>query len=123
MSRRGNKSDVNYQPSKIADKPEMASNQHAAARYGDVTITQARISKPNNFKQAGEFDRSLDEVNRTHLIKNLLADLGQVKDKTTQGVMVGYFYMADRNLGMQLAQSLNLSREAVEKAVKSVSVN
>lgn len=123
MNRRGMNADVNYQPSKKDDKPEMASNQRSAARYGDVTISQARISKPNNFKQAGEFFRNLDEVNQKSLVKNLLADLGQVKDKTTQGVMVGYFYMADQNLGMQLAQSLSLSREAVEKAMKSVPVN
>ena len=121
MSRRGTGSDVNYQPSKIADKPEMAANQHSATRYGDVTVGQARISKPNNFKQAGEFYRSLDEMNQKHLVKNLLADLGQVKDKNTQGIMVGYFYMADKGLGMQLAQSLNLSREAVEMAMKSIS--
>ncbi len=117
MSRKGATSNVNYQPSAIEDRPETPSVKPTPARYGDVSITQAKISKPNNFQQAGEFYRTLDAKNQANLLKNLVADLGQVTDKETKAIMVGYFYLADSSLGMKLSQVLGVSREEVEKAM------
>lgn len=117
MGRKGATSDVNYQPSRIEDRPDDENYKHSEARYGDVGITQSKIVKTNNFKQAGEFYRSLDETNKAHLLENLLADLGQVKSKETKGIIAGFFYMADRDLGMKLSKALNLTREDVEKAM------
>lgn len=117
FSHRGTKSDVNYQPSRFEDKPEDTQYKHSAPRYGDVSVTQAKISKPNHFKQAGEFYKSLSDSMKTNLIKNLVADLGQVENNEIKSIMTGYFYLADRDLGMRLAKALNLSREDVEKAM------
>lgn len=119
MSQRGSRSDVNYQPSRIDDKPETASARHSQDRYGDLSLAQARITKPNNFQQAGEFYRSLDKTNQEHLLQNLLGDLGAVQSKEVKAIMTGYFYMADRDLGMKLSQKLGLSREDVEHALKN----
>lgn len=117
MSIRGKKSDVNYQPSRMENKPENTSAKYSQARYGDVSLQQMKIMKTNDFQQAGEFYRSLDDKMKNNLIKNLVADLGSVKDKTTKAIMVGYFYMADRDYGMRLAKALKLSREDVENAM------
>jgi len=117
LNRRGATGEVNYQPSRIANKKDDAQFQHSKARYGDVVITQANLNKPNNFQQAGEFYRSLDELNKAHLLKNLLSDLGQVENKTTKCIITGYFYMADRDLGKKIADALKLTRQEVEQAM------
>jgi catalase len=117
MGRKGATSNVNYQPSRIEDRPDDESYKHSEARYGDVSITQSKIVKTNNFQQAGEFYRSLDETNKAHLLQNLVDDLGQVTSKETKGIITGFFYMADRDLGMKLSKALNLTREDVEKAM------
>lgn len=119
LSNKGKNSDTNYQPSRNDNRPDNAAYKHSTARYGDVAITQARISKPNNFKQAGEFYRSLDETNKANLIKNLVADLGQVQNREIQKIMTGYFYMADSDYGKRLAKELKLSREEVEAALQN----
>lgn len=117
MSSRGTTSDINYQPSRKEDKPDDANYKHSTARYGDVAITQSVISKTNNFKQAGEFYKSLDEKNKVNLLKNIVAQLSQVTSKEVQSIMTGYFYMADSDLGKKIAMELKLSRDDVEKAM------
>ncbi len=118
LSRRGTTGEVNYQPSRVSDKPEDVSFKHSNARYGDVSIVQMKISKPNDFQQAGEFYRSLSEGMKTNLVKNLVADLGQVKDREVLKIMTGRFYMADSDFGKRVAAALKLSREEVENAMK-----
>lgn len=114
FSNRGTTSNVNYQPSRVQTWTEDTTNRHSHPRYGDVAITQQRITKTNNFQQAGEFYRNLDDKQKANLVKNLLGDLSQVESKEIKAIMVGYFYMADRNLGMELAKALKLTREEVE---------
>ena len=115
FSQRGTASDVNYQPSRTAEnKTETPTAKYAPARYGDVSITQMKITKTNDFKQAGDFYRSLDEMGRTHLVNNLSGDLKVVTNRQVVIIMVGNFYMADRDLGIRLAKELGLTREEVE---------
>jgi catalase len=118
LSNRSTTSNVNYQPSRTKDnKPEDSSNKYSNARYGDVSITQAKISKPNNFKQAGQFYNSLNEKMKANLVKNLIADLDQVENKEVKKIITGNFYMADADLGKRIAAALKLTREEVEKAM------
>jgi catalase len=120
LNRRTVLSEVNYQPSRTENKKDDPGYQHSQARYGDVVITQANITKTNNFQQAGEFYRSLDEINKAHLLKNLLADLGQVENKTIKCIITGYFYLADRDLGKKIADNLKLTRQDVEQAMMNI---
>lgn len=96
---------VNYEPSRIAPKP-----QAEAARYSALPLSgatqQARIAKTLNFRQAGEFYRSLSADERRNLIANLAGDLGQVRDETTMYTMLSYFHKADADYGTRLAQAL-----------------
>lgn len=115
LSQRGTTSDVNYQPSRTVDnKVETPAAKYAPARYGDVSTTQMKITKTNDFKQAGDFYRGLDETGRTHLVSNLSGDLKVVTNREVVKIMVGNFYMADRDFGSRLAKELNLTREEVE---------
>ena len=101
--------DVNYQPSARVGVVENNTYKYSKQMLDGVTITQQKISKTNDFTQAGDFYRSLTEQEQEHLINNLLGDLGQVKNKDIQKTMITYFYRADRSFGMKLAMKLGFS--------------
>ena len=101
--------DVNYQPSSRASLSENPEYKQTETTLTDVTITQKKISKTNDFEQAGDFYRSLTEEEQNNLIKNLSGDLGQVADKNIQMTMITYFYKADRNYGMRIAEALGFT--------------
>ncbi|WDF68161.1 catalase [Sphingobacterium oryzagri] len=108
--------DVNYQPSASKNTlTDDANFKYATDTFTKVATVQQKISKPNDFTQAGELYRSLSDQDKTDLINNLVADLQQVKDKDVARKMVGYFYMADQDYGKRLAAKLNFSRADVEK--------
>lgn len=120
LSNRGTKSDINYQPSVSAEGfTDNNSYNYSTQTYVQPTIVQHKIDKPNDFKQAGEFYRSLTESEKVNLVKNLCADLGQVTNRTVASIMIGHFYMADADFGIRLATTLKYSREEVEAAVKA----
>lgn len=115
-SNRQKNSDVNYQPSVTSSNlPDNNEYKYSQSTFTNTASVQQKISKPNDFKQAGEFYRSLSEKDKTNLIKNLSGDLAQVQNKDVVRKMVGYFYMADADYGKRLAAALKLTREEVEK--------
>ena len=113
---RGKNSDVNYQPSTQSGLKEDPAYKYSQSTFTNTSTVQQKISKPNDFAQAGEFYRGLSDTGKEHLIKNLVADLGQVTNRAVQVKMTGYFYLADADYGKRLAAALGLSREEVEKA-------
>ena len=116
LSNRKKSSDVNYEPSASTENyKEDKKHEYSVSNFSQVSTTQQKISKPNDFKQAGEFYRSLSEKDKANLVKNLSGDLATVKNKDVMRKMVGYFYMADSDYGKRLAAALNLTREEVEK--------
>jgi catalase len=116
FSTRKTNGDINYEPS--ASQNGFVDNEkfeYSKSSFTNVATAQQKISKPNDFKQAGEFYRSLSEKDKQNLIKNLSGDLITVTNKDVVRKMVGYFYMADSDYGKRLAKELNLTREEVEK--------
>lgn len=111
-------SDVNYEPSLKSPKP---ATEHAKAintPLGEKVLQQA-IKKEQPFKQAGELYRSYSALEKTDLIRNLAADLGQVKDAETKHIMLSYFYKADADYGTRLTKAVNGDLKQVQaKAVK-----
>lgn len=108
--------DINYQPSSTQNGfTDNEKYEYSKSTFTNTTTVQQKISKPNDFKQAGEFYRSLSENEKQSLIKNLTGDLSSVTNKDVVRKMVGYFYMADSDYGKRLAKALNLTREEVEK--------
>ncbi len=103
-------SDVNYQPSVQANTlTDDSTFKVAQTHYSNVAISQRKIEKTNDFAQAGDLYRSFNKENQDHLIANLVADLGQVKDKAVQMQMITFFYKADRNYGMRVATALGFT--------------
>jgi len=110
--------DINYQPS--ANRPEVKEDtkfKYSVSKFKNVETTQAKISKPNDFKQAGDLYRSFSKKDQDNLISNLSGALKQVGNNETVAKMIFYFYQADRDYGMRLAKELNLSREELEKVL------
>ena len=103
--------DVNYQPSNKASFADDSEFKQSETNLSNVTITQKKISKTNDFAQAGDFYRSLTKKEQDNLIKNLCGDLGQVTDKEIQKKMITFFYRADSNYGMRVAEKLGFSQK------------
>ncbi|MUV04268.1 catalase [Flavobacterium rakeshii] len=115
MSTRKQQGDVNYQPS--VNKPQVTEDtkfKYSKSEFLNVATTQAKISKPNDFAQAGELYRSFSKKDKDALIYNLSGALKQVKNPVIKAKMIGYFYQADREYGMRLAKELNMSRAELE---------
>lgn len=106
------KGDVNYEPSKHVN---LADN--AQYKYSQLPLTgttqQSRIVKTQNFRQAGDFYRSLSTTEQANLVSNLAGDLGQVKDEGVKYTMASYFQKADGVYGRALAVALNLDSARV----------
>ncbi|MDM5179913.1 catalase [Massilia sp. DJPM01] len=96
---------VNYEPSRqspLAVNPDFKPSQLPLSG----STVQQRIAKPQNFRQAGEFYRSLPAQQQKNLVANLAGDLGQVKDEEVRYRMLSYFYKADAVYGTALAAAL-----------------
>jgi catalase len=111
---------VNYEPSRQSPKP-----QDVAFRYSvqalSGSVQQARIAKTLNFRQSGDFYRSLSKQEQANLVANLAGDLGQVKDATTKLTMLSHFYKADSQYGTALAKAVNADAKQVQQLAATLS--
>jgi len=109
------KGDVNYEPTTVAGNP----TQEPQFRYSSYAVTgmtqQKPIDKQDNFRQAGEFYRALSKHEQDELIRNLAADLGQVKSMQIKEAMVSHFYKADKDYGTRLAAAVGVDVKSIEK--------
>lgn len=115
------KTERNYEP----HEPPQGLTANKTFRHSPIHFrnqnplgVQTRLSKPNNYKQAGEFYRSLGEVDRQHLIYNLTLDLSQVKNPVIVHKMIAHFTQADQDYGQRLAKALRVPFDQVMEAVK-----
>ncbi|MGQ0698024.1 MAG: catalase [Panacagrimonas sp.] len=95
---------VNYEPSRVDPKPQIAEARYSALPLAGAT-QQARVSKTLNFRQAGEFYRSLTKAQQQELIGNLGGELANLQNKETQAVMLSHFYKADADYGAALVKA------------------
>jgi catalase len=107
--------DVNYEPTNDASGPK-EQNEDRYVQYPVSGMTEQKpVSKLDNFRQAGEFYRSLSPVDQDHLIKNLASDIGQIADANIKETMVSHFYLADHDYGTRLAKAINVDMSAVTR--------
>lgn len=109
-NRKGN---VNYEPSQMNPKPENASYKYSNLSLSGTT-QQKNINETLNFRQAGEFYKSLSKTEQDNLISNLSTDLSAVKNEDTRNKMISYFYKADQGYGVALAKSLNVDSNKIK---------
>lgn len=110
----GRQGSVNYEPSRLAPKPQDPQFKHSRLPLQGNTQQEA-IAKTLNFQQAGEFYRSLSAQDQADLIRNLSGDLAKVRNAETRDVMLSHFYKADRQYGERLAKALKVEVKGIER--------
>ena len=98
---------VNYEPSTIAEgSPKEAPEGTPSMHRIEGEVTRKKISKTNDFQQAGERYRSLGKTDQEHLVDNLVVDLMHI-EKPIQKRVVESLTKADSRLGKSVADGLN----------------
>ncbi|QJC57063.1 Catalase [Polaromonas vacuolata] len=107
---------INYEPSRLSGVSQDEAFKSSALPLVGST-QQARITKTLNFRQAGEYYRSLTATEKKNLISNLAGDLGQVTHQDTLYAMLSFFQKADPEYGRSIsaavsADPIRVAREA-----------
>jgi len=100
---------VNYEPNSLgggmpSEAPEEGT-PHAYRIEGEVA--RRKISKTNDFVQAGERYRAFSKIDQEYLVDNLIADLLHI-DKPIQQRVTDNLTKADPELGRSIAKGLKL---------------
>ena len=101
----GRKGSVNYQPSRLAPLVEDPNARSSELPLSGAT-QQQRIARTLNFRQAGEFYRTLSTQDRDDLIVNLAGDLKRVQNVETRETMLSHFWKADADYGKRLVAAV-----------------
>jgi catalase len=116
------KGEINYEPSginEVAQQPQYKSVQMQLSG----TTQQVAIHKTLNFRQAGEYYRSLPENDKADLVTALSGDLGRVTNDANKYAMLTYFYKADPDYGTRLAQATHADVARVRDAASHLVEN
>jgi catalase len=116
------KGEVNYEPSTLGEIPQDPRNKYVRTPLTGTT-QQAAISKTLNFRQAGEYYRTLSVQDKQDLVTALSGDLKRVTNDANKYTMLSYFYKADADYGTRLAQAthtdLSRVRSLADKLVEN----
>jgi catalase len=116
------KGEINYEPSginEVAQQPQYKSVQMQLSG----TTQQAAIHKTLDFRQAGEYYRSLPENDKADLVTALSGDLGRVTNDANKYAMLTYFYKADPDYGTRLTQATHADVARVRDAASHLVEN
>ncbi|MBN1233864.1 MAG: catalase [Candidatus Coatesbacteria bacterium] len=101
------KGHTNYEPNTLSDgMPKEASPIPLEDLKLEGKVGRQKISKTNDFEQAGEHYRSLSKVDQDHLIDNIVDSLCKV-NKEIQMRMIENFMKADKELGKRVSDGIN----------------
>jgi catalase len=116
------KGEVNYEPSGINEITGQPKYKSVRTTLMGTTQQQA-IRKTLDFRQAGEYYRSLSDNDKTDLVTALSGDLSRVTNDANKYAMLSYFYMADADYGTRLAQATHADLSRVKDAAAHLSEN
>jgi len=99
---------VNYEPASIGDGAPAESSVGAQSTF-EVSgeAVRKKISKTNDFQQAGVKYLSLSKKDKEHLVDNLIADLTPIQRKIQERV-IGNLTKANPELGKSVAKGLKI---------------
>jgi len=106
---------VNYEPSSLGGLQEAEERGKEYEPAYNERLVRQRIVRTNDFAQAGDTYRKLDEVEREDLIANLGGVLAECKD-IIRNRMVEHFTQADPDYGARVAKAIE---EALNKRMDS----
>jgi catalase len=116
------KGEVNYEPSGIAEIAQQDKYKSVQTPLQGTTQQRA-IHKTLDFRQAGEYYRTLSDTDKTDLITALSGDLGRVTNDANKYAMLSYFYKADADYGTRLARATHADVTRVKDAAAHLSDN
>lgn len=96
---------VNYEPSSLGGLREAAPNGKDHTPYVAGNLVRQKIDRENNFKQAGERYRTIEQWERDDLVFNMTDMLSQC-NKDIQERMLGLLRQCDADYGQRVADGL-----------------
>ncbi|QHT63641.1 catalase [Paenibacillus lycopersici] len=96
---------VNYEPSSLGGLKEAAPSGKEHQPAYNAKLVRQKLERPNDFKQAGETYRKLEDWERDELISNLVDALKICQPQIGER-MIGYFAQADPDYGKRVAEGL-----------------
>lgn len=88
---------VNYQPSRLRPREELQTARNSQSALSGST-QQAKITREQNFKQAGDLYRSFSKKERKDLIESFGGSLSTTDDESKH-IMLSFLYKADPEYG------------------------
>jgi catalase len=116
------KGDVNYEPSSIHEIAQDPKYKYARTPLTGTT-QQVAIHKTLNFRQAGEYYRSLSGQDKQDLVTALSGDLNHVTNDANKYTMLSYFYKADADYGTRLARATHADLSRVQSLASQLVEN
>ena len=102
---------VNDEPSSLGGMKEAALESKPHAPRYDASLVRQKISRTNDFAQAGHRYRAHEPWERDELIRNRVDALGG-RPRDIQERMVSYVTQADADYGRRVAQGISLTGAA-----------
>lgn len=112
VDNRGSMPTVNYEPSVLAGLAE-ADDSYTEYRPQVSGVTQrASIDRTNNYAQAGERYRSIEQWERNDLVLNLVDALSACVPEL-QTLMVEHLALCDEDFGRRVAEGIGIHAPTV----------
>lgn len=105
---------VNYEPSLIGGLKEAVNPGKEYEPYVEGKLQRNKISRENNFGQAGETYRRMKDWERNDLISNLVIALGDCREEI-QSRMISMLTECDKDYGMRVTEGLEALRTSTEE--------
>ncbi len=112
------KGSVNYQPSRSGHGYVDDASYKVCSAPLTGSTQQMAFEKTQNFKQAGEFYRSLSKSDRKDLVEAFSGDLGKVKNDEIRTIISAFLYKADKDLGKAVAKAVDVKMSDVKETAK-----
>jgi catalase len=96
---------VNYEPSSRGGLQEAPKAGKDHTPYVQGPVVRQKISRTNDYKQAGERYRTMEASERDELINNLVTQLKQC-NPDIQERMIGHLTQCDQEYGGRVAEGL-----------------
>lgn len=113
---------VNYEPSSLGGLKQAPKVYKDHTPHYNAALVRKRISRENNFKQAGETYRNFEEWERQELITNLVNTLAPVR-QDIQDKMIELFSQCDQDYGRRVAEGLKMAAEKMKSEKKDPTGN
>ncbi|HEU0165817.1 MAG TPA: catalase [Thermomicrobiales bacterium] len=107
VDNRGTDPQVTYEPSVLAGTVEADDSYRGYEPEVSGKVQRAPIDRTNNYGQAGERYRTIEQWERDDLVLNLTNELGKA-DIRLQEIMLGHITACDAEFGQRVATGLGL---------------